>query len=98
MQNADYNILFLMLFFRTCCCLSMNQPTSSRLLALLLGEENGVDVRKHTSRGDGDSTHEFIELLVVADGKLDVARDDAALLIITSGISGQLKDLSAEVL
>ena len=70
----------------------------ARLLALLLGEKDGVDVGEHTSRGDGDSAHELVQLLVVADGELDVARDDAALLVVTGSVACELEDLGAQVL
>ena len=39
-----------------------------------------------------------IELLVVADGQLDVAGDDARLLVVAGGVAGQLEDLGGEVL
>ena len=64
----------------------------------LLGEENGVDVGKHTARRDGDAAEQLVQLLVVLDGKGDVTGHDASLLVVTGGISGELQDLSAEVL
>jgi hypothetical protein len=39
-----------------------------------------VDVRQDAAAGDGDGAQELVQLLVVADGELDVARDDARLL------------------
>ena len=57
-----------------------------------------MDVGEHTSRGDGDSAHELVQLLVVADGELDVARDDAALLVVTGSVACELEDLGAQVL
>ena len=47
------------------------------LAGLLLGQQNGVDVGQHTSRGDGHSAEQLVELLIVADGQLDVAGGDA---------------------
>ena len=44
-----------------------------RLLARLLGQEDGVDVGQNTSAGDSDSSEELVELLVVLDGQGDVA-------------------------
>ena len=57
-----------------------------------------MDVGEHTARGDGDAAHELVELLVVADGELHVAGDDAGLLVVAGGVAGELKDLGAQVL
>ena len=35
-----------------------------------------MDVRQDAAAGDGDGAQELVQLLVVADGELDVARDD----------------------
>ena len=40
----------------------------------------------------------LVELLIVADGQLHVARDDAGLLVVAGGVAGELKDLGAQVL
>ena len=64
----------------------------------LLWEKDGVDVREDTAGSDGDTSEELVELLIVADGKLDVARDDALLLVVAGGVTGELEDLSGEVL
>ena len=63
-----------------------------------LGDEHRVDVGEHTALGDGDTAKELVELLVVADGELDVAGDDAALLVVASSVASKLEDLSSEVL
>ena len=63
-----------------------------------LGEESRVNVGEDTSRGDGDIAKELAELLVVADGELDVAGDDAALLVVPSRVACKLEDLSSKVL
>ena len=71
------------------------------LHSLLLGrlsEEDRVNVRKDTALGDGDRAEKFVELLVVADSKLDVSWDDTSLLVIAGSVTGKLKDLSSEVL
>jgi hypothetical protein len=39
-----------------------------------------------------------VQLLVVADGNHDVTRDDTDTLVITRGVSGELEDLSSQVL
>ena len=69
----------------------------SGLLALLW-EEHGVDVRQDTAGGNGDATEQLVQLLVVADGKLDVTGDDALLLVVAGSVASELEDLSREVL
>jgi hypothetical protein len=54
------------------------RPRRDLLLRLrLLGEKVRVDVRQDAAAGDGDGAQELVELLVVADGELDVARDES---------------------
>ena len=57
-----------------------------------------MNVGQDTARGDGHATQPLAELLVVADGQLDVPGDDAGLLVVASSVSCQLKDLSSKVL
>ena len=64
----------------------------------LLGEEHGVDVGEDTTGGDGDGAQQLGELLIVADGQLDVAGHDAGLLVVAGGVAGELKNLGGEVL
>merc|ERR1711981_1438177 len=68
------------------------------LLALLLGEKHLVDVGEHTTGSNGHAAEKFVELLVIADRKLQVPRDDPLALVVTGGVSSQLKNLSAQVL
>lgn len=71
----------------------------SSLLSLgLLGEEDRVDVGENTTRGDGHVVQQLVELLVVSDGELDVSGHDSVLLVVSRSISGELEDLSSEVL
>jgi hypothetical protein len=48
--------------------------------------------------GDGDAGQQLAELLVVADGKEHVARDDAGLLVVLGSVAGQLQHLGGQVL
>ncbi len=57
-----------------------------------------MDVWQDTSRGNGNTTKETVELFIVLHGKGDVARDDTRLLVVTSRVSGKFQDLSAQVL
>ncbi len=63
----------------------------------LLGQKNGLDVGQATTLGDGHPTEELVQLLVVADGELQVTRDDARLLVVAGSVAGQLENLSGEV-
>ena len=68
------------------------------LLGCALGDKYGVNVGEYTTLGNCHASEKFVQLLVVADCKLDVTRDDAGLLVVTCGIAGQLKDLGSKVL
>ena len=52
-----------------------------------------MDVGHDTAASDGHRAQQAGELLVVADGELDVARNDAGLLVVTSRVPGQLENL-----
>ena len=47
-----------------------------------------MDVRENTSLGDGNLAEEPVELLVVADGELEVSRDDPGPLVVLGGVAG----------
>jgi hypothetical protein len=81
------------LLLRPC---SARQRLSSSLG--LLGEQHSVDVGQHTAGSDGHSSEQLIELLVVADGKLDVTWDDTTLLVVAGSVASKLKDLGGQVL
>ena len=57
-----------------------------------------VDVGEDTALGDGDVAEQLVQLLVVADGELQVTGDDTRLLVVTRGVAGQFEDLSCQVL
>merc|ERR1712210_381026 len=67
------------------------------LLGFLLGEKHLVDVGKHTTSSDGHTAKQFVELLVIAHGELQVSWDDPLTLVVTSSVSSELKNLSAQV-
>ena len=56
-----------------------------------------MDVRNDTTLCDG-RLDECVELLVTADGELEVARRDTLELEILGGVSGELEHLGTEVL
>ena len=47
-----------------------------------------MDVGEDTSLGDDDVSEKAVKLLVVADRELEVAGNDARLLVVTSGGDG----------
>ena len=57
-----------------------------------------VNVGQNTTLGDGDVTEQLVQLLVVADGELQMTGDDTGLLVVAGGVASQLEDLSSEVL
>ena len=67
-------------------------------LLRLLGEEDSLDVGEDSTLGNGDSRQELVQLLIIPDGKLEMAGDDPCLLVVTGSIASQLKDLSSKVL
>lgn len=56
-----------------------------------------MNVREDTTLGDSDVTQQLVQLLIVADGELEVTRDDTGLLVVTGGVASQLENLSSEV-
>ena len=68
------------------------------LLLGLLGEQDAVDVGKDTAGGDGDTAEQLAQLLVVADGQLDVTGHNAVLLVVAGSVASKLKHLGGEVL
>ena len=69
-----------------------------RLLLRLLGQQDGLDVGQNAALGDGHPGQQLVQLLVVADGQLQVTRDDSRLLVVAGGVSGQLEHFRGEVL
>ena len=57
-----------------------------------------MDVWQNAAGCDGDASEQLVELLVVADGKLDVTWDDALLLVVAGGVACELEDLGSKVL
>jgi hypothetical protein len=64
----------------------------------LLGQKDSLDVWQDTSSSDGDTTQQFVQLLVISDSELQVSGNDPGLLVVTGSIASQLEDLSAQIL
>lgn len=43
-------------------------------------------------------TQKLVQLLIVADGKLEMTRDDTGLLVVAGSVTGQLEDFGCEIL
>ena len=50
-----------------------------------------MDVRQDAAAGDGDGAQELVQLLVVADGELDVARDDGCFKCVGMSVNIRLR-------
>ncbi|XP_032998515.1 uncharacterized protein LOC117043002 [Lacerta agilis] len=59
-------------------------------------QKDGLDVGQDAALGDGDFPQQLVELFVVADGQLQVSGDDAGLLVVASGVAGQLEDFGRQ--
>ncbi|XP_051552704.1 LOW QUALITY PROTEIN: uncharacterized protein LOC127440265 [Myxocyprinus asiaticus] len=56
--------------------------------------QHSLDVGQHTTLSDGHSTQELVQLLVILHCQLQVTGNDTSLLVVPSGVSSQLQDLS----
>ena len=54
-----------------------------------------MNVGQHTTLGNSDVAEELIQFLVVANGELEMTRDDSGFLVVTCSISSQLEDLGS---
>ena len=57
-----------------------------------------VNVGQDTTLGDGDVSEKLVQLLVVPDGELEMTGNDTGLLVVAGSVTGQLENLSSEVL
>jgi hypothetical protein len=74
------------------------ESTCLSLFLGLLGQKDSLDVGEDTALGNGHTGQELVQLLVVADGQLEMTGDDPGLLVIAGSIASELEDLSREVL
>ena len=54
-----------------------------------------MNVGQHTTLGNGDVAEKLIQFLIVANGELEMTRDDSGFLVVTCGVSSQLEDLGS---
>ena len=63
-----------------------------------LGEEDGMNTGEYSTRREGRGAQDLVQLLVVADGQLQMARCDRLLLVLFRGIPSEFDDLTGEIL
>ena len=56
-----------------------------------------MDIGENATLSYGHIFKEFVELLVIANSKLNVAGNNSSFLVVGSCVSGKLKNLSSEV-
>ncbi len=66
--------------------------------ARFLWQKDGLDIRQHTTLGNGHTGQQLVQLLVVSDGQLKMARDDPGFLVVAGSVASQLQNLGGEVL
>ncbi|XP_005527783.2 PREDICTED: histone H3-like centromeric protein CSE4 [Pseudopodoces humilis] len=76
--------------------LSLSAVVLTAVSGSLLGQQHGLDVGQHAALRDGHLAQQLVELLVVADGELQVAGDDARLLVVAGRVARQLQDLGRQ--
>jgi hypothetical protein len=57
-----------------------------------------VNVWQDTTLSDCDVAQKLVQLLIVADGELEMTRDNTGLLVVTSGVASKFENFSCEVL
>ena len=57
-----------------------------------------MNVGEDTTLGDGDVAEKLVQLLIVADGELEVTGNDTGLLVVASGVASKLEDFGSQVL
>jgi hypothetical protein len=56
-----------------------------------------MNVGQDTTLCDCDVSKKLVQFLIVSDGELEMTGDDTGLLVVTSGVTGQLEDFSRQV-
>merc|ERR1719489_508913 len=64
----------------------------------LLGKQDSLDVRQHTTLRNSHASHQLVKFLIIPDGQLEVPWDNPRLLVVPCSIASQLEDLSSKVL
>ena len=56
-----------------------------------------MNVWQDTTLRDCNVSQKLVQLLIVADGQLEMTRDDTGLLVVTGGVASKFEDFSGEV-
>jgi hypothetical protein len=56
-----------------------------------------VNVWQDTTLCDCNVSEKLVQFFIVTDGELEMAGDDTGFLVVTGGVTSQLKDFSSEV-
>jgi hypothetical protein len=82
--------------------LGLNVGQDSTCETTMSEDSSATDLQRSREKqftlGDCDSSHEFVEFLVVANRELDVTRGDSMFLVVESGVSSELENLCDQVL
>ena len=57
-----------------------------------------MDIGQHATLSNSDVPQKFVQLLIITDGELQMARDNTSLLVVTSGITSQLENFGRKIL
>ncbi|KAL8574411.1 hypothetical protein ACOMHN_020394 [Nucella lapillus] len=80
---------------------NVSSPLGNKRVALKRacekGRKEGRLGGEDTSLSDGHARQEFVQLLVVADGQLQVTGDDPRLLVVPGSVSCQLQHLGGQL-
>ena len=63
-----------------------------------LGQECSFDLGHNATLRNDDVAKQLVELFIVTDSELEVAWDDALLLVVTCSVAGELENLRSKVL
>ena len=73
--------------------MALKRAVFDSCLADLFGflfKENGMNIRQDASLGNGDIAKKFIQLLIVSDGELKMARNDSFLFVVMGSVPSEL--------
>lgn len=78
-------------------CVRLVRQLLARNFGSLLWQQDRLDVWQNAALGDGNAGEQFVQLLVVSDGQLQMTRDDSRLLVISCSVAGQLEHFGGKI-
>lgn len=57
-----------------------------------------MNVGQNTTLCDSDVSQQLVQLLIVADGELEMTGDDTSLLVVASSVASKFQDFGGEIL